>query len=61
VEAESTNGGITIQVPDDGEEYAVDAETTNGPIDDDDVGSNATAERTITARTTNGGITLERN
>ncbi|WP_210481722.1 DUF4097 family beta strand repeat-containing protein [Naasia sp. SYSU D00948] len=60
VEAETTNGGITVRVPDDGEDYFVDARTTNGSVDDAGVPSDRTAERTITARTTNGGITVER-
>lgn len=60
VEAESTNGGITVRVPDDGEQYFVDADTTNGGIDDEDLQSERTADRTITVRTTNGGITLDR-
>lgn len=60
VDARSTNGGITIRVPDDGEDYFLDTDTTNGPIDDDEVPTDRTAERTITARTTNGGITVER-
>ncbi len=61
VEAESTNGAVAIRVPDDGEDYFVEARTTNGSIDDEELRSDRTAERTITARTTNGGITLERH
>lgn len=58
VEARSTNGGIGIRLPDDGTSYFIDAETTNGNIGGS-VDSDRTADRTITARTTNGGITVD--
>jgi hypothetical protein len=60
VEARSTNGAITIRVPDDNASYFVDARTTNGGIDTDEVPSNRQADRTISAETTNGGVTVER-
>ncbi|HWR85626.1 MAG TPA: DUF4097 family beta strand repeat-containing protein [Rhodoglobus sp.] len=58
VEARSTNGGIGIRLPDDGESYFLDAQTTNGGIGGN-VESDRRAERTVTARTTNGGITID--
>lgn len=59
VTANSTNGAIHIEVPDDGTEYFIDADTTNGPVDTEDVPGDRRADRTITAITTNGGITIE--
>lgn len=59
VAANSTNGEIRIVVPDDGTEYFVDANTTNGRIDTEDVPGDRRADRTITAETTNGGVTIE--
>ena len=59
VSANSTNGEIRIQVPDDGTEYFVEADTTNGRIDTQDVPGDRRADRTLTAQTTNGGITIE--
>ncbi|SFN81540.1 Putative adhesin [Mycetocola miduiensis] len=59
VTANSTNGGIRIVVPDDGTEYFIEAETTNGGVDTEDVPGDRRADRTITAGTTNGGITIE--
>ncbi|MCU1442555.1 MAG: hypothetical protein JWQ59_705 [Cryobacterium sp.] len=61
VEARSTNGAITIRVPDDDESYFVTADTTNGNVDTDEVPSERTADRTITAETTNGAVTIERS
>ncbi|WP_210505725.1 DUF4097 family beta strand repeat-containing protein [Naasia sp. SYSU D00057] len=58
VEARSTNGGIGIRLPDDGESYFLDAQTTNGGVGGD-VESDRRADRTVTARTTNGGITID--
>ncbi|MET4638089.1 DUF4097 family beta strand repeat-containing protein [Mycetocola sp. 2940] len=59
VTANSTNGAIHIEVPDDGTEYFIDANTTNGRVDTEDVPGDRRATRTITAGTTNGGITIE--
>ncbi|MCU1560558.1 DUF4097 family beta strand repeat-containing protein [Mycetocola sp.] len=59
VTANSSNGGIRIEVPDDGTEYYVRADTTNGRVDTEDVPGDRRADRTITAETTNGGITIE--
>ena len=56
VEAQSTNGGITVRVPEDEETYFVDASTTNGNVDTSSVNTSRTAERTITAKTTNGAV-----
>jgi hypothetical protein len=60
VTARSTNGAITIRVPDDGEDYFVRADTTNGNINTDEVPSDRRADREITAQTTNGAVTVER-
>ncbi|MET1051902.1 MAG: DUF4097 family beta strand repeat-containing protein [Mycetocola sp.] len=59
VTATSTNGQIRIEVPDDGTEYFVDANTTNGNVDTEDVPGDRRANRTITANTTNGAVTIE--
>lgn len=59
VSASSTNGQIRIEVPDDGTEYAIDADTTNGKVDTADVPSDGRADRVITANTTNGAVTIE--
>lgn len=59
VTANSTNGEIRIEVPDDGTEYFIDADTTNGRVDTGDVPGDRRADHTITADTTNGGITIE--
>jgi hypothetical protein len=56
--ARTTNGGVTVRVPDGGS-YFVDANTTNGDIDTSEVPSDREAASTITAETTNGGITVE--
>ena len=58
VEAQSTNGGITVRVPEDDESYFVDATTTNGNVDTRSINTSRTAERTITAKTTNGAVTV---
>lgn len=60
VDARSTNGPITVRVPDDDEEYFVNADTTNGNVDTDTVPSDRRADREITAETTNGNVTVER-
>ncbi|MET0933157.1 MAG: DUF4097 family beta strand repeat-containing protein [Mycetocola sp.] len=59
VTANSTNGEIRIVVPDDGTEYFIEADTTNGRVDTEDVPGDRRANRTITAGTTNGGVTIE--
>lgn len=61
VDARSTNGPITVRVPDDDEFYFVTADTTNGEVDTDTVPSDRRADRTITAETTNGNVTIERS
>jgi DUF4097 and DUF4098 domain-containing protein YvlB len=58
VEARSTNGSITVRVPDD-VTYFVEAHTVNGRVDTNDIGSDRKAERTITAETINGGVTVK--
>lgn len=57
VEARSTNGSITIRVPDDAS-YFIDAHTVNGRVDTNGIGSDRKADRTIAAETVNGGITV---
>lgn len=57
VEARSTNGSITVRVPDD-VTYFVEAHTVNGHVDTNEIGSDRMAERTITAETVNGGVTV---
>jgi hypothetical protein len=59
VTANSTNGEIRIQVPDDGTEYYIQANTTNGRVDTANVPGDRRADQTITAETTNGGVTVE--
>jgi hypothetical protein len=59
VSARSTNGEISVTVPDDGESYRVDANTTNGKVDTADIRTDPDADRSITARTTNGRVTVE--
>lgn len=58
VEAKSTNGSISVRVPDD-VTYSVEARTVNGRVDTNDVGSDPKAERKITAETVNGSITVK--
>ncbi len=58
VEAKSTNGSITVRVPDD-VTYFVEAHTVNGHVDTNDIGSDRKAERTINAETVNGSITVK--
>jgi hypothetical protein len=57
VKAGSTNGSITVSVPSD-ESYFIDAHTVNGRVDTNDIGSDRKADRTITAETVNGAITV---
>jgi hypothetical protein len=59
VTASSTNGAITILVPDDGEEYQVSADTINGRVNTDTVPADNDSARALTARTTNGAVTIE--
>ncbi|MCP2031077.1 hypothetical protein L1277_001168 [Okibacterium sp. HSC-33S16] len=59
VSARSTNGEISVSVPDDDESYRVDADTTNGKVDTADIRTDPDADRSITARTTNGRVTVE--
>jgi hypothetical protein len=59
VDTGSTNGSIRVRVPVSGVSYLVTAQTTNGSVDTDSVPSDSTSRRSITARTTNGGITVE--
>jgi hypothetical protein len=59
VDAGSTNGSISVRVPVSGVTYLVTAQTTNGSVDTSAVPSDSTSRRSITARTTNGGITVE--
>lgn len=61
VTATTTNGQITVRVPDDASRYFIDAQTVNGQINTDGVSSDRTAERTITAKTINGAVTVERS
>ncbi len=58
-QARSTNGAITVRLPDDGASYRVDARTTNGDIDTRSVPSDPSSRRSITAVTTNGKVTIE--
>jgi hypothetical protein len=58
VVATSTNGGVTVRVPDQ-VTYFIDADTTNGGINTDALPSDRFADRTITVKTTNGGILVE--
>ena len=58
VEATSTNGAVTVRVPVDTATYFVSAHTTNGSINDSEVPSDRGSNRTITARTTNGNVTI---
>jgi len=61
VEATSSNGAVTVRVPAGRSSYFVDVRTTNGAIDTSSVPSDRTATRTITVRTTNGGVTVAAN
>jgi DUF4097 and DUF4098 domain-containing protein YvlB len=58
VEATSTNGGVSVRVPDQ-VSYFIDAHTTNGPVNTEALSSDRFADRTITVSTTNGGILVE--
>lgn len=58
VDAGSTNGSVTVRVPVSGVTYRVDANTTNGTVDDNTVPTDSTSRRSITAHTTNGAITI---
>ncbi len=56
VEARSTNGSITVRMPEAGLSYRVDARTTNGNVDTGSIPSDPSARRTIIAQTTNGDV-----
>ncbi|WP_111721133.1 DUF4097 family beta strand repeat-containing protein [Homoserinimonas sp. OAct 916] len=56
ISATSTNGAITVRVPDDGTRYAVTASTVLGRVDTASVPTDPTATHTITAETVNGAI-----
>lgn len=58
VEARSTNGSITVRMPEAGLSYRVDARTTNGNVDTGSVPSDPSARRTVIAQTTNGDVTV---
>jgi Putative adhesin len=57
--ASSTNGAIHIVVPNNGTAYAITTDTTNGSINSDAVASDPSSRRAISARTTNGSVTIE--
>jgi DUF4097 and DUF4098 domain-containing protein YvlB len=57
----TVNGGISIRVPDDGTDYAVTADTTNGEVSTDAVGTVPGSRNSISAQTVNGGVTIERS
>ena len=59
VSARSTNGEISVRVPDDDESYRVDANTTNGRVDTADIRTDPDSDRSITVHTTNGRVTVE--
>ena len=59
VSARSTNGEVSIRVPDDNESYRVDATTTNGKVDTADIRTDPDSDRSITARTTNRRVAVE--
>ena len=59
VDAGSTNGSVIVRVPVSGVSYLVTTQTTNGSVNSGTVPSDSTSRRTITAQTTNGGITIE--
>lgn len=61
LEARSTNGSITVRLPNDDTDYVVTAATVNGRVDTGSVPSNSAADRAITAETTNGSVTVERS
>ena len=61
VRARSTNGSIRIRVPEGDGSYFVNAVTTNGRINTDDFASDRSSERTISAITVNGSVTVERS
>jgi len=58
VEARSTNGSVTVRVPDDGVAYRVQARTSNGDVDTGSVPSDPGAARRIVAETTNGRVAV---
>ncbi len=57
VVADSSNGDITVEVPDDGRPWAVDARTTNGGTQVD-VATDPGADRILQVHTVNGSIEI---
>jgi hypothetical protein len=58
VDAESSSGDVSIEVPADGEAYAVDADTSSGDTESK-LNEDAAAERKIRAKTSSGDVKLE--
>ena len=59
VSAESTNGEILVRVPDDNQSSRVEADTTNGSVETADILTDPDSDRSISANTTNGRVTIE--
>lgn len=57
VTAVTSNGAVEVVVPDDGEPYAVDIDTSNGSTDNS-VSTDPVSQRHIAARTSNGSATV---
>ena len=55
VVADTSNGAITIEVPDDGAPWAVDATTSNGQVRTE-VATDPTTDRTLRLDTSNGSV-----
>ena len=55
VDAHSTNGTVTVRVPDSGT-YAVSAHTTNGAVDTSSVRTDPASPNRISVETTNGAV-----
>jgi DUF4097 and DUF4098 domain-containing protein YvlB len=55
VDARSTNGDVTVAVPDSGT-YSVSAHTTNGAVDTSNIRTDPAAASRITVETTNGAV-----
>ena len=58
VEARTTNGSIQVRVPTGSVTYAIDATTTVGNVNTDDVPTDSASKRTITLETTNGAVSV---
>lgn len=58
VQAAGTNGSITIEVPDAREAYAIDLGTVNGDTETVKVVNDPQADRSISAHTVNGSVTV---